>query len=205
MAASKDCNTAASSWWRALCSLESAVMSQTNGVGLLIVDKGTSKLLRLQPRLRYHLRTQLAQKPIDLVNHGFRLRGLYIELEHASRRKLCAPRLRHESCQPLRLNRRLLREFDRHGIALAVNGQHAHTFAQQLQSGRRQQITYRRRRLAIAVLQFLADIIQRRFTLHARGALIHAQALVLFCDISWRNAQIDAEIELRADFVGKLL
>ena len=41
-------------------------------------------LLRLQPRLRHHLRTQLAQQAIDLVDHRFRLRGLDIEFQHAS-------------------------------------------------------------------------------------------------------------------------
>jgi len=52
---------------------------------LLISWKDQAGLLRLQPRLRYYFRAQFAQQTIDLIYHRFRLRGLDIELEHASR------------------------------------------------------------------------------------------------------------------------
>src|SRR6202030_92473 len=63
-AASDDCSNAASSRCRTLCSLESAVISHANGMGLLIFEKPRRELLRLQPRLRHNLRAQLAEQAI---------------------------------------------------------------------------------------------------------------------------------------------
>src|SRR4029077_6873606 len=189
-----DRKTSPSSWWRDLCSLESTVMSHANG---LMEDFS----LRLQPRLGYGFRAQLAQEAVDLVDNSFRLGGFQTEFQHAAGRELCAARLGHESPQPLRLNGSLLRKLDGDRVPSAVDGEYANPLRQQLERRRSQQVADWWRGLAIAIGQLFAHVVERRLALNAGRALVHAQALVFFGNIVGRNAQVDSQVELGADFV----
>ena len=65
-------------------------------------------------------------------------------------------------------------------------------------------MAHRWRERPVAVFQFLADIGQLIFVLHACRALIHAQPLVFFGDVLSRYPQIDAQVELGADALREL-
>ena len=82
----------------------------------------------------------------------------------------------------------------RHQIALALDGSRTHPHGQQFERGILQKVPHRGRRLAVAVFQFGANIVQARLGFHPGHPFVHSQTLVLFRNVLHWDANIESEV-----------
>src|SRR5882724_5837639 len=153
-------------------------------------------------RQRFLMDGETGEQVVQLRQNLPRAAGFQEELQNPRWRKLRALVRRHKMGESFRVNLGVLMKTNVELVAFALNADSADPLAKQAQGSVINQATDRARKRAVTVFELGADFVKLRLALHARNALVHAEALIFFGNVVVGYTDVEREVELDFRFFG---